>query len=119
MNEKYGILEREILLKISALSLRYGPVDLQITAEDEDGGFFPTIIIKSAPDGVLRGLADDERIASMDLDDGELVILPAPEEFAPMLSDGTDQWDRLERAIVETGVPVEQIIEAMKRHSDR
>lgn len=115
MNEKYGILEREILLKISELSLRYGPVDIQITAEDEDGGFFPAIIIKSAPDGVLRGLAEDERIASMDLDDGELVILPAPEEMAPLLSDGTDQWDRLERAIVDVGVPVEQIIEDVHR----
>lgn len=119
MNEKYGILEREILLKISALSLQYGPVDLQITAEDEDGGFFPTIIIKSAPDGVLRGLAADERVASMDLDDGELVILPAPENFTTLVTDGTDQWDRLERAIVDAGIPVEQIIETMEGRSTR
>lgn len=119
MNEKYGILEREILLKISTLSLRYGPVELQITAEDENGGFVPTIIIKSAPDGVLRGLTDDERIASMDLDDGALVILPAPEEMAPLLSDRTDQWDHPERAIVGTGIPVEQLVEAVKGHSNR
>ena len=83
---KYRPLEKGILTAIADLSLRYGPVELQITTETADGDFIPEIIVKNAPDGVLRGLAEDDRIASLDLECGELHITPAPEELEDLLA---------------------------------
>lgn len=79
MKEKYGALEKGIITDLMDLSLRHGPVEIQLTEETEDAGdFAPAIIIKTAPDGVLRGLAEDDRIADLTMEYGELHITPAP-----------------------------------------
>lgn len=75
---KYTTLEKGILETLADLSLQYGPVEVQITTETTDGDFVPEFIIKSAPDGVIRGLMEDDGIASLDLEYGELHVLPAP-----------------------------------------
>lgn len=83
MKEKYGALEKGIINDLMDLSLRHGPVEIQLTEETEDtGDFAPAIIIKTAPDGVLRGLAEDDRIADMAMEYGELHITPAPAGLA-------------------------------------
>lgn len=79
MNEQYRPLEKDILANIADLSLKHGPVELQITTEDADGDFIPEFTIRTAPDGVLRGLMEDDNIASMDMEFGELHIIPAPD----------------------------------------
>lgn len=91
MNEQYRPLEKDILANIADLSLKHGPVELQITTETTDGDFVPEFIIKSAPDGVIRGLMEDDGIASLDLEYGELHVLPAPR--------------RLQGAMKETAAP--------------
>lgn len=78
MKEKYRPLEKEILADLADLSLVHGPVEIQLTEEDQDGNFTPAFILRTAPDGVLRGLMEDDRIADLSLEYGELHILPAP-----------------------------------------
>lgn len=82
MNQ-YTEAEKEILGKIADLSLIYGQVELRITEENDDGEFAPKFILTATPDGVLRGLKEDELIASMDLQYGELHIIPIPRALQP------------------------------------
>lgn len=78
MKNKYTALEKGILERVADLSMNYGPVEISITAETEDGDFCPAFSITKARDGVLRGLMEDDTIASLDLEFGELHILPMP-----------------------------------------
>lgn len=78
MKEKYRPLEKEILADLADLSLIHGPVEIQLTEEDQDGNFVPAFIVRAAPDGVLRGLVEDDRVADLSLEYGELHITPAP-----------------------------------------
>ena len=78
MRKYYRPLEKEILAALADLSMAHGPVEVQLTEEDGDGDFIPSFIVRTAPDGVLRGLMEDDRIADLSLEYGELHILPAP-----------------------------------------
>lgn len=78
MKNKYTALEKGILERVADLSMNYGPVEISITAETEDGDFCPAFSITKARDGVLRGLMEDDTIASLDLEFGELHILHMP-----------------------------------------
>lgn len=82
---KYTALKKGILQRLADLSLQSGPVEVQITTETTDGDFVPEFIIKSAPDGVIRGLMEDDGIASLDLEYGELHVLPAPRRLQGVL----------------------------------
>lgn len=72
---KYTGTEKEIL---ADLSLEHGPVELRITTEGTDGDLVPEFVIIKAPDGVLRGLMEDGRIADMNMEYGEIHITPIP-----------------------------------------
>lgn len=90
MKKQYNTLEKGIITDLMDLSLRHGPVEIQLTAETEDtGDFAPAIIVRTAPDGVLRGLAADDRIADMAMEFGELHITPAGEGLAECFEDYT------------------------------
>lgn len=92
---KYTTLEKGILERLADLSLRHGPVEVQITTETTDGDFAPEFIIKSAPDAVLRGLMEDDDIASLDLEYGELHVLPAPRHLqGAMVPAGIDSSEK-------------------------
>lgn len=83
MKKQYNTLEKGIITDLMDLSLQHGPVEIQLTAETEDtGDFAPAIIVRTAPDGVLRGLTEDDRIADMAMEYGELHITPAGEGLA-------------------------------------
>lgn len=83
MKQQYTALEKGIITDLMDLSLQHGPVEIQLTAETEDtGDFAPAIIVRTAPDGVLRGLTEDDRIADMAMEYGELHITPAGEGLA-------------------------------------
>ena len=91
----YTALEKGILERLADLSLRYGPVEVQITTETTDGDFVPEFIIKSAPDGVIRGLMEDDGVASLDLEYGELHVLPAPRRLqGVLLPEGIDTSEK-------------------------
>ena len=71
MKQQYTALEKGIITDLMDLSLQHGPVEIQLTAETEDtGDFAPAIIVRTAPDGVLRGLTEDDRIAGRNGDSG-------------------------------------------------
>lgn len=92
---KYTALEKGILQRLADLSLQSGPVEVQITTETTDGDFVPEFIIKSAPDGVIRGLMEDDGIASLDLEYGELHVLPAPRRLQGVLApEGIDTSEK-------------------------
>lgn len=75
----YHDTEIEILQKIADVSLNYGEVELKITTESEDGVLIPEIVVRSAPDAVVRALAEeDDLVASLDLDWDGLHIMPNP-----------------------------------------
>lgn len=82
MNQ-YTAAEKEILGKIADLSLIYGQVELRISSEDDEGENQPEVILEKASDGILRGLMEDELVASMDLQYGELHIIPIPRALQP------------------------------------
>ena len=75
---KYTGTEKEILATMADLSLEHGPVELRITTEGTDGDLVPEFTIIKAPDGVIRGLMEDGRIADMNMDYGEIRITPIP-----------------------------------------
>lgn len=75
---KYTGAEKEILADLADLSLKHGPVVLRITTEGTGGDFVPEFVITRAPDGVLRGLMEDDRIADMNVEYGEIHIVPIP-----------------------------------------
>ncbi len=107
---KYTGTEKEILADLADLSLKHGPVELCITTEGTDGDLVPEFIITRAPDGVLRGLMEDGRIADMNMDYGEIRITPIPrglqtdaKDRKATLEDCTtaelvkELWNRIER----------------------
>lgn len=79
---KYSKAEKGILAAIADLSAVHGPVELRISGEPEDvdvdTGYFPGITLTTAPDGVIRGLMVDDRIAAMQLESGVIRIIPIP-----------------------------------------
>ena len=75
---KYTGTEKEILTDLADLSLEHGPVELRITTEGTEWDLVPEFVIIKAPDGVLRGLMEDGRIADMNMEYGEIHITPIP-----------------------------------------
>ena len=82
MNQ-YTEAEKEILGKIADLSLIYGQVELRISSEDDQGENHPAVILTKASDGVLRGLMEDEMVASIYMEQGETYIEPIPRALQP------------------------------------
>ena len=75
--KKYCEAEYEILREIADASLNAGEVEIRITAEDELGTLHPEILVRKAPDAVLRKLvADDDCIVDLALDYDGIHILP-------------------------------------------
>lgn len=75
---KYTGAEKEILADLADLSLKHGPVELRITTEGTDGDLVPEFVITRAPDGVIRGMMENDRIADMNVKYGEIHIVPIP-----------------------------------------
>ena len=73
----YCKAEIEILKEIADASLTYGEVELRITTETVDGELIPEILIRKAPDAVIRRLMEDnDRVVALDLDYDGLHIFP-------------------------------------------
>lgn len=75
----YSRTTKAIVADLMDLSLEHGPMELAITEESEDGDFIPSILLHTAPEAVIRYLAVDMRVADLRLEDGGLIVLPAPD----------------------------------------
>ena len=75
----YSKTTKAIVADLMDLSLEHGPMELAITEESEDGDFSPSILLHTAPEAVIRYLAVDMRVADLRLEDGGLIVLPAPD----------------------------------------
>ncbi len=106
---KYTRAEKEILADLADLSLEHGPVELRITTEGTDGELIQEFTITRAPDGVIRGLMEDERIAGMGMEYGEIRVVPAPRRL---------QTDAEERKIALEDCTTEELLKELWRRAD-
>lgn len=77
----YSKTTKAIVADLMDLSLEHGPMELAVTEETEDGDFIPSILLHTAPEAVIRSLAMDMRVADLRLEDGGLIVLPAPDRL--------------------------------------
>ena len=75
----YSKTTKAIVADLMDLSLEHGPMELTVTEETEDGDFIHSILLHTAPEAVIRYLALDMRVADLRLEDGGLIVLPAPD----------------------------------------
>lgn len=82
--ERYRMAEKAVMALIMDASYRYGPVDLTISDKDSNDDLRKSIVLHSAPDGVLRELMDNDLVTEVTISWDGVHVAVIPERLDGM-----------------------------------